>query len=55
MVENEVIIEIKSFDKLPKVATAQVLAYPKATELERTLLKNFEENRLIDGIKRISL
>ncbi|MCB1023920.1 MAG: GxxExxY protein [Acidobacteria bacterium] len=55
LVKNDVIVEIKSLAKLPAVATAQVLSYLKATNLKRGLLINFGENRLVDGIKRISL
>ena len=55
LVENEVIIEIKSLAKLPEVANAQTLSYLKATALKRALLINFREKRLLEGIKRISL
>ena len=55
LVERNVVVEIKSLQRLPDVATAQVLSYLKATGLKRALLINFGEKRLIDGIKRISL
>ena len=55
LVEDEVIGEIKSLSKLPEVATAQTLSYLKATGLQRGLLINFGERRLVGGIKRISL
>ncbi|MBL7959670.1 GxxExxY protein [bacterium] len=55
VVENEVVIELKSVSKLPDVAMSQVLSYLKATGLKRALLINFGEKRLVDGIKRISL
>lgn len=55
LVEGKVVVEIKCAQKLPEVATAQVLSYLKATGLKRALLINFGENRLIDGVKRISL
>jgi len=55
MVENEVIVEIKSSSKLPDVAIAQTLSYLKAAGLKRGLLINFGENTLLRGIKRISL
>ncbi len=38
-----------------RVLGAQTLSYLKATGLHRALLLNFGEQRLIDGIKRISL
>ncbi|MDQ3749569.1 MAG: GxxExxY protein [Acidobacteriota bacterium] len=55
LVENEVIVEIKSLAKLPDVATAQTLSYLKATGLKRGLLINFGASKLIDSVKRISL
>ena len=55
LVENEVIVEIKSLSKLPEVALAQVLSYLKATNLKRGLIINFGEKRLIDGVKRVVL
>ncbi len=55
LVEQEVIIELKSVSRLPEVAKAQTLSYLKATRLKRALLINFGENRLVDGITRLSL
>jgi len=55
LVNGEVIIEIKSVGKLEDVFTAQVLSYLKCTGLNRALLLNFGESRLVDGIKRFSL
>ncbi len=54
IVENEVIIELKSLMKLPDVVMAQILSYLKATGLKRGLIINFGEKRLVDGIKRVS-
>jgi len=55
LVEEEVIVEIKSLTKLPEVSTAQILSYLKATGLKRGLLINFGAKMLREGIKRISL
>jgi GxxExxY protein len=55
LVEEEVIVEIKSLSKLPDVSLAQTLSYLKATALERALLINFGEKMLRNGIRRISL
>ena len=55
LVEGQVIVEVKSLVKLPEVATAQVLSYLKATNLSRGLIINFGVNKLVDGIKRVSL
>jgi GxxExxY protein len=54
LVENQVVVEIKSLSKLPEVATAQVLSYLRIAGLKRGLLLNFGALRLVDGIKRIS-
>jgi len=55
LVEGEVVVEIKSVGDLPEVATAQVISYLRATGLKRGLLINFGKDRLVDGVKRISL
>ncbi len=54
LVEDSLIVEIKSLSTLPEVAMAQVLSYLHATGLKRALLINFGERLLKDGIKRIS-
>jgi GxxExxY protein len=55
LVEDEVVVEIKSLSKMPEVALAQTLSYLKATNLKRGLIVNFGEKKLIDGIKRVAL
>ena len=55
LVEEEVIVEIKSLSKLPEVSIAQILSYLKATGLRRGLIINFGAKTLVEGIKRISL
>lgn len=55
IVENEVVVEIKSIKTVPGVVSAQVLSYLKATGLRRALLINFSETKLVSGIKRFSL
>jgi GxxExxY protein len=55
LIENEVVVEIKSLSKTPEVALAQTLSYLKATNLKRGLIINFGEKRLTDGVKRVSL
>jgi GxxExxY protein len=55
LVEDSVIVEIKSLIRLPDVALAQTLSYLKATGIKRGLLINFGQTRLIDGVKRVSL
>jgi GxxExxY protein len=52
LVENCLILELKSVSKLIKVHEAQILTYMKLTAVTTGLLINFNECRLIDGIKR---
>ena len=54
LVEEKVVVELKSVSKLPEVAMVQTLSYLKATGLKLALLINFGEKKLISGIKRIS-
>ena len=55
LVQNEVVVELKSVAKLPDVALAKVISYLKAAGLKRGLLINFGHTRLVDGVKRISV
>ena len=55
LVEDEVVVEMKSLSKMPEVALAQTLSYLKATNLKRGLIVNFGEKRLVDGVKRVVL
>jgi len=53
VVENKVIVEIKSTDKIEPVHCKQLLTYLKITQIKVGLLINFNEALLKDGIKRI--
>ena len=53
LVEDSVIIEIKSVEVLTDVHTAQVLTYLKLSNSKIGLLINFNVLRLKDGIKRL--
>jgi len=55
LVGKQVVVELKAVRQLPAVATAQVLSYLKATGLDRALLINFGQSRLVDGVTRLSL
>jgi GxxExxY protein len=55
LVNGEVIVEVKGVRKLEDHFLAQVLSYLKGTGIQRGLLVNFGQRRLIDGVKRISL
>ena len=52
---DRAVVDLKSLSRLPDVSTAQVLSYLKATGLKRGLVINFGENRLVDGVRRLSL
>lgn len=53
IVENKVIIELKSIDAIAPVHSKQLLTYLKLTGLKLGLLVNFNEALIKDGIKRI--
>jgi GxxExxY protein len=53
IVEEEVIVEIKSIETLAPVHYKQLLTYLKLTEMSVGLLINFNEELLKKGIKRI--
>jgi GxxExxY protein len=53
IVENKVIIELKSVDAIAPVHSKQLLTYLKLTGLKLGLLVNFNEALIKDGIKRI--
>ncbi|NOX65419.1 MAG: GxxExxY protein [Chlorobi bacterium] len=52
LIENKVIIEIKSVETVLPVHKAQTLTYLKLSELKLALLINFNVPLLKDGIKR---
>jgi GxxExxY protein len=54
-VENKLIVELKSVDKLEKIHETQILTYMKLTGLSVGLLINFNEIILKYGIKRFVL
>ena len=55
LVENKVVIELKSIDVLAPVHTAQILTYMKFAKKKIGLLINFNVTKLVDGIKRYVL
>ena len=55
IVENSVVVELKSAQTLEPIHTAQVLTYLKLTNLRTGLLINFNVTVLKDGIRRIVL
>ncbi len=53
LVENKIIIEVKSLENLAPVHFAQLLTYLKLSSLKVGLLINFNTKLLKDGIHRI--
>jgi GxxExxY protein len=53
IVENTVVVEIKSVLRMEPVFTAQLLTYLRITGLRVGLLMNFNQSVFKDGIKRV--
>lgn len=53
LVEERVVVELKSLEKLAPVHTRQILTYLRLLDLPVGLLINFGEARLNDGLHRI--
>ena len=53
MVENKVIIEVKSVEALNDIHLAQVLTYLKLSDCKLGLLLNFNVKSMKQGIKRV--
>ena len=55
LVDGQVVLELKSVERLAGIHEAQLLTYTRLAKLERGLLINFNVGRLVDGIKRFIL
>src|SRR5438067_6093609 len=55
VVENAVVLELKSVDRIDAVFEAQLLSYLKLSSIKTGLLINFNSRLLRDGIKRFVL
>lgn len=55
LVENEVIVELKTVSELNDIHLAQILTYLRFSEKKVGLLINFNVKSLKNGIKRVSL
>jgi GxxExxY protein len=53
IIENKVVVEIKSVDCLNDIHVAQVLTYLKLSGCKLGLLMNFNVLRLTDGLRRL--
>jgi len=54
LVEDKVVIELKSVDAINDIHIAQVLTYLKLSGCKLGLLMNFNVLRLVDGLKRLA-
>lgn len=55
LIEDRLIIELKSVEKIKKIHEAQLLTYMKLSGIKTGLLMNFNVRRLREGIKRFVL
>jgi GxxExxY protein len=55
VIEDKVIVELKSVKMTTPVDEAQILTYMRLANIKTGLLINFNVSRLIDGIKRFKL
>lgn len=55
LVEDKIIIELKSVESLADIHMAQILTYMKLAKCKLGLLVNFNVRHLKDGIKRVIL
>jgi GxxExxY protein len=51
IIEDELLVELKSVDRLAPIHYAQLLTYLKLSGVRQALLINFNVQRLTDGIK----
>lgn len=55
VVEDQLLLELKSVEKLTEVHLAQTMTYLKLLGLKRGFLLNFNTKQLKDGMKRVSI
>ncbi len=55
LVENSIIVELKSVEKFTPVHTAQILTYMRLAKIKTGLLLNFNVTVLKNGLKRFVL
>jgi len=53
LVEDVIIIEVKSIERLERVHSAQILSYLRQSKVKLGLLINFNVKWLRDGVKRV--
>ena len=52
LVEEKVVVELKSVESINEIHVAQLLTYLKVSNCKLGLLLNFNELKMIDGIRR---
>ena len=55
LVDQQVILELKSVERVLAIHEAQLLTYMKLADITKGLLINFNVRRLVDGIRRFRL
>jgi len=55
LLPDQLIIELKSVDRLAPIHTAQIITYLKLSGIKTGLLINFNVEKLTNGLKRISV
>lgn len=55
LVDNRLIIELKSVEKVSPIHKAQILTYMKLASIPTGLLINFNVKRLVDGVERFMI
>lgn len=54
LVENQILVEVKSVKELSDIHLAQMITYLKLGDFRLGLLINFNQVKLVDGIKRVA-
>ncbi len=55
VVASEVVVELKAVDVVKPVVVAQLLTYMRLLGKRTGLIMNFHEERLVEGVQRVSL
>jgi GxxExxY protein len=55
IIENQVILELKTVEKIMPIHEAQLLSYMKLSNIQLGLLLNFQSTLMKQGIKRMAL
>jgi len=55
VVENQLVLELKSVDRFCDIHIAQPITYLKLLKIKRGFLLNFNSVKLTQGIKKISI